>query len=61
MTVTPWSSIRDKETLMNRAIKTVLTLALAAGLAFAGAAPASALGTGGVTVQGGIGCCRGIQ
>lgn len=46
---------------MNRTIKSVLAIALAAGLALAGSAPASALGTGGVTVQGGIGCCRATQ
>ena len=44
---------------MKRTIRSVITLALVAGLAVAGSAPASALGSGGVTVQGGIGCCRG--
>ena len=46
---------------MNRAIKTVLALTLAAGLAVASSAPASAFGGTGATTQGGIGCCRATQ
>jgi len=46
---------------MNRTIKSVLVLVLAAGFALAGSAPASAFGTGGTTTQGGIGCCRAFQ
>lgn len=46
---------------MKRTIKSVVVLALAAGLALAGSAPASALGVGGTTTQGGIGCCRALH
>jgi hypothetical protein len=47
---------------MNRIVKSILTVALAAGLAVAGSAPAFALGVGGgASINGGIGCCRATQ
>ena len=46
---------------MNRTLKSVFVVVLAAGLALASSGPASALGTGGATTNGAIGCCRALH
>jgi len=58
VTVTAQPSYFDWSFTMNRILKSVFVVALAAGMALVGSAPASAFGGGGATTNGAIGCCR---
>lgn len=56
--MTPRSSTRDREILVNRIVTLLFVLMLFSGSAVEGSVPGRATGTGLEHVQGGIGCCR---